>query len=206
MLHLLLCDIRHTFLNQHPGSGGELSHEVHFWVSSGSLYRFSAWATSLSSHWIIIEVIRLSKNERQRRLTVFISSSLLFHKPCRWSTMAWRGESSLTAKVRGPTTPCGSWRNTEEATKRSEVTGYDVAARSHDWRLWLAVWLQTFNTLHALSPLTAALSGCHGLDLYPQNHVCIIFKNSIFVSFFSIQKTHLFVGISDAKWPQAQRM
>lgn len=71
-----------------------------------------------------------------------------FHKPCRWSTMAWRGESSLTAKVRGPTTPCGSWRNTEEATKRSEVTGYDVAARSHDWRIRFAIWLHTFNTLH----------------------------------------------------------
>lgn len=44
-LHLLPCAIHHTFLSQHLSSGGELSNEVHFRISSGSV-----WATFSHSH------------------------------------------------------------------------------------------------------------------------------------------------------------
>lgn len=88
----------------------------------------------------------------------FICYFVLFHFPCisnllffipsllllllnRWNTMAWRGVWSSTAKVKGPTTPCGSWRNTEEATKRSGVTCNHAATGSqHPQALgWLQV-------------------------------------------------------------------
>lgn len=134
-LHLLPCAIHHTFLSQHLNSGGELSNEVHFRISSGS-----AWATFSHSHHSesfqrLLDC--LSTKGREDWLYLFPHRCFFYpHKPFRWSTMAWRGGSSLTAKVRGPTTPCGSWRNTEEATKRSEVTGYDIAARSHKNPLW----------------------------------------------------------------------
>lgn len=49
-LHLLPCAIHHTFLSQHLSSGGDLRDEVHFWISSGNLFCFSAWATFSHSH------------------------------------------------------------------------------------------------------------------------------------------------------------
>lgn len=49
-LHLLPRAIHHTFLSQHLSCGRELSDEVHFQISSGSLFCFSAWATFSYSH------------------------------------------------------------------------------------------------------------------------------------------------------------